>query len=114
MDWNAGLDYWITSHRMQPLDVTFFGPFKAAYRRECDLYMKSRLAEKITPYDVAFLVKKAYSSVASVSKAEAGLKATGIFPLNPDVFSEEDFLAAEVLQSEPVVIEDGAHSDGIM
>lgn len=99
-----------TSHRMQPLDVTFFGPFKAAYRRECDLFMKSRLAEKITPYDVASLVKKAYSSVASVSKGEAGFKATGIFPLNPDVFSEEDFLAAEVLQSEPVVIEDAAHS----
>lgn len=29
-----------TSHRMQPLDVTFYGPLKAAYKRECDLFLK--------------------------------------------------------------------------
>lgn len=95
-----------TSHRMQPLDVSFFGPFKAAYKRECDFFMKSHLAERITPYDVASLVKKAFSDVATMSKGEAGFKATGIFPLNPNVFTDEDFVAAEVLQSEPNVVED--------
>lgn len=69
-----------TSHRMQPLDVSFFGPFKAAYKRECDYFMKSHLAERITPYDVASLVKKAFSDVATISKGEAGFKGTGIFP----------------------------------
>lgn len=99
-----------TSHRMQPLDVSFFGPFKAAYRRECDFLMKSQLSERITPYDVASLVKKAFSSVASISKGEAGFRATGIFPINPNVFSDEDFLAAEVLQSEPIVVQDTVDS----
>lgn len=95
-----------TSHRMQPLDVSFFGPFKAAYKRECDFFMKSHLAERITPYDLASLVKKAFSDVATISKGEAGFKATGIFPLNPNVFTDEDFVAAEVLQSEPNIVED--------
>ncbi|XP_045461681.1 uncharacterized protein LOC123671731 [Harmonia axyridis] len=99
-----------TSHRMQPLDVSFFGPFKAAYRRECDLFMKSQLLQRITPYDVASLVKKAFSNVASMSKAEAGFKATGIFPINSNVFSDEDLIAAEVLQSEPIVVQDLADS----
>ncbi|GBP46359.1 hypothetical protein EVAR_36337_1 [Eumeta japonica] len=85
-------------------------PFKAAYRRECDFFMNSQLSERITPYDVASLVKKAFSSVASISKGEAGFRATGIFPINPNVFSDEDFLAAEVLQSEPIVVQDTVDS----
>ncbi|CAB3228469.1 unnamed protein product [Arctia plantaginis] len=47
-----------TSHRMQPLDVTFLGLFKVAYKREFDLFLKSRLAEKITPYDVDNAIKQ--------------------------------------------------------
>lgn len=81
-----------TSHRMQPLDVSFFGPFKAAYRRECDLFMKSQLSQRITPYDIASLIRKTFSNVASMSKGEAELKATDIFPVNPNVFSDEDFM----------------------
>ena len=42
-----------TSHRMQPLDVTFYGPLKKAYFRECDLCVKSHNFVKITPYEVA-------------------------------------------------------------
>ncbi|KAG6458750.1 hypothetical protein O3G_MSEX011032 [Manduca sexta] len=95
-----------TSHKMQPLDVSFYGPLKTAYKKECDFFMKSHRIEKITPYDVASLVKKAFNSVASISKGEAGFRSTGIFPLNPEVFTEEDFLAAEILQSENVTIHD--------
>ncbi|XP_074032566.1 uncharacterized protein isoform X1 [Leptinotarsa decemlineata] len=95
-----------TSHRMQPLDVSFFGPLKMAYKKECDLFLKSHLAEKITPYDVASLVRKAFNNVASISKGETGFRATGIFLLNPEVFTEEDFFAAETLQSENIVIQD--------
>lgn len=31
-----------TSHRMQPLDVSFYGPLKQAYYREANLFIKSR------------------------------------------------------------------------
>lgn len=46
-----------TSHRLQPLDVTFFGPLKRAYHRECDFYLKSNNFTKITPYDIAGINK---------------------------------------------------------
>ncbi|CAH4034247.1 unnamed protein product [Pieris brassicae] len=84
-----------------------------AYKKECDLFLKSHLArccrfsaEKITPYDVASLVRKAFNNVASISKGESGFRSTEIFPLNPEVFTEEDFLAEETLQSETIVIQD--------
>ena len=45
-----------TSHRIQPLDVSFFGPFKKAYNTECDGFMKKPSQDgkipKITPYDI--------------------------------------------------------------
>ncbi|KAK9886282.1 hypothetical protein WA026_015793 [Henosepilachna vigintioctopunctata] len=38
-----------------------------------------------------------------MSKGEYGFRATGIFPINPYVFSDEDFLPAQVLQIDSAV-----------
>ena len=48
-----------TLHTLKPLDVTFFGPFKAAYRKEIDNTMKREQLHKITEYDVTSLFNKA-------------------------------------------------------
>jgi hypothetical protein len=56
------------------------------------------------------LFNKAYSNVASISKGESGFRVTGIFPMKSNVFSDEDFLPAEILQDEPVVIQDNESS----
>jgi hypothetical protein len=87
-----------TSHRLQPLDVTFYGPLKAVLHRESDLLIKTKGLGKITPYDLAGVFNKAYSQVATISKGVSGFRATGIYPLNPIVFSEEDFVAVNTLQ----------------
>lgn len=89
-----------SSHRMQPLDVSFFGPLKKAFRSECDLQMKNNSFQKLTHYDVASLFNKAYSRVATIAKGIAGFKASGIFPINPNVFTNEDFLGADALNGE--------------
>lgn len=44
-----------------------------------------------------------HEAVASISKGVSGFRATGIFPLNPIVFSDEDFLPAETLNNEIIV-----------
>lgn len=38
-----------------------------------------------------------------MSYGEAGFEATGIFPINPNFYSDEDFMSDEVLQLEPSV-----------
>ncbi|XP_022163930.1 uncharacterized protein LOC111029276 [Myzus persicae] len=86
-----------TSHRLQPLDVSFFGPLKAAFKRECDLYIKSHCLVKITPYDLVELFNKAYSCVATIQKGISGFASTGIVPLNPNIFTDEDYFAAATL-----------------
>lgn len=86
-----------TSHRMQPLDVAFYGPLKNAFRKECDLFMKSHAMQKITPFDVASIFNKAYCNTATIQKGVSGFKASGIFPIDPNIFGEEDFLASNYL-----------------
>jgi hypothetical protein len=46
--------------------------------------------------DLAGLFRNAYVRVATLQKGEEGFRCTGIVPFNPDVFSEEDFIAASV------------------
>lgn len=80
-----------TSHRLQPLDTSFFGPFKCAFNRECDNFLKTNKQEKITFSDLAEIFNNAYVKVATMEKAIAGFNSTGIYPFNPDKFTKEDF-----------------------
>ena len=83
-----------TSHKIQPLDVSFYGPLKNAYYRECDLHLKITAHEKLTMYELAALFNKAYVKVATMEKSVSGFLSTGIYPLNVDKFTEDDFAPA--------------------
>ncbi|KAJ8983067.1 hypothetical protein NQ317_007109 [Molorchus minor] len=85
-----------TSHRMQPLDLTFFGPLKSAYNQECDLFLRSH--ERITTYDLAEIFNKAFIKVGTMEKAISGFRSAGIYPFQPDKFTLEDFAPASQFQ----------------
>lgn len=78
-----------TSHKLQPLDLTFFGPLKKSYANQCDLFLRKNGHEKITPYYIAEILRDAFVKVPTVGKAENGFKTSGIVPFNPNVFEEE-------------------------
>ncbi|KAJ2937697.1 hypothetical protein O0L34_g17508 [Tuta absoluta] len=84
------------SHRIQPLDVSVYGPLKTAYKQECNIFMKCNMGRRITQNDIAMLFKKAFQRVATITNAESGFAASGIYPYNPNIFTNEDFLAAEI------------------
>jgi hypothetical protein len=77
------------------------------------LFIKAKGLEKITPYDLAGIFNKAFSQVATTAKGVSGFKATGIYPLGPSVFSEEDFVAIKTLQSDNGEIVSNAHGPHI-
>ncbi|KAF2884538.1 hypothetical protein ILUMI_21631 [Ignelater luminosus] len=89
---------------ISPQDLTFYGPLKTAFNKECDLSMKTRGCQKITPYDLARLLNKAYGRVATLDKATKGFERSGIWSLNPETFGEDDFLPARNLR--PTIIAD--------
>ena len=51
-----------TSHRLQPLDVSVFGPFKRSYNKAMDNWMRTYPGKTLTIYEVPALVKEAQLS----------------------------------------------------
>ncbi|CAG9562814.1 unnamed protein product [Danaus chrysippus] len=85
-----------TTHKLQPLDRTFMKPFKDAYSQRCDLWMRTNAGCRITDYDIAGLVKEAFIKVARLDIAVSGFKCTGIHPFDRHLFSDLDYLAADM------------------
>jgi hypothetical protein len=61
------------SHKIYPLDVSFFGPLKSAYNRKCGLFMVSHVHEKIRTEDISSLLNTAYQKIAIMGEAASGL-----------------------------------------
>ena len=89
-----------STHHMQPLDRTFFGPLKQQYNKECDKWMTQHVSQRISPFDQAQLFGLAYTSVANIAKAQSGFCCTGVWPYNPDIYTDADF-APSLITDEP-------------
>ena len=53
-----------TSHRLQPLDRTFFAPLKTFYSQEADKWMINHPGQRITEFQVSRLFRGAYERAA--------------------------------------------------
>lgn len=90
-----------STHRLQPLDCTFFKSFKAAYNVACDNWLTSNPGKRISMYDIAGIVAPAYAKVASIDKAISGFAHCGLHPFDSLKFSDEDF-APSAVTDEPL------------
>ena len=80
------LAIWLhTTHKMQPLDVSVYGPFKNFYDKALDSWMRSHPGERFTIYHVAAAVNEAFLSAMTTRNIISGFKATGIWPYNPNI-----------------------------
>lgn len=86
-----------TSHKSQPLDVSFMGPLKTYYGKALNRCMKRLNGNPITAYHVAGLVNDAFTAAATVIVAQNGFRKTGIYPFNRQVFPESDYAPADFL-----------------
>ena len=77
------------SHRMQPLDVSIYGPFKRYYNAACTDWMLSNPGRALTIYDIAALSGQAYYRAFIPANITAGFSKTGIYPVNREVFTDD-------------------------
>lgn len=74
-----------SSHKMQPLDHSFFSPLKNKFVYECDKRLSHHPGRVIGQTEVAQLVNEAFKKAAS-SNAVSGIKVSGIWPIDRDIF----------------------------
>ena len=73
------------SHKLQPLDVGVYGPFKRHYSCLCDSWMSSNPGKPLSIYDVAELSGQAFQRSFTIEKITSAFKSSGIHPYNPDI-----------------------------
>ncbi|KAJ4442421.1 hypothetical protein ANN_04007 [Periplaneta americana] len=81
-----------TTHKLQPLDRMFMKPFKAAYAEASAMWMRQNAGLQITENEISGLVSTTYAKSCRLDIARNGFLCTGIHPLNPGVFTENDYL----------------------
>ena len=79
---------------MQPLDVSVYGPMKAAYKRAVHDWQTMNPGSRVTLYEMGALFGRAFDP--SFTRINSGFRAAGIFPLNKDIFDDVDFVPAAV------------------
>ena len=62
--------------------------------------MVTNPGQRITFFEMAALFGKAYSNTSTLQKAVNGFASTGLWPFDPEVFTDEDFVASLVTEEE--------------
>lgn len=83
------------SHRMQPLDVSVFGPFKKAANTFCSDWVKMNPGRVTQITDLSPIFAKALIKGACEENIMAGFEACGLWPLNRQRFGAIDFMPSE-------------------
>ncbi|XP_030759182.1 tigger transposable element-derived protein 6-like [Sitophilus oryzae] len=82
-----------TIHRMQPCDISFFKPLSSYYNQAADKWLRANHSQNITQFQVSRLLGEAYAKAASVGNAVSGFAKCGIWPLDPNVFDDNEFVS---------------------
>jgi len=95
------------SHKLQPLDRSVFRSFKTYTHKFSDSWMRTNHGRPMTIYDIPYIVKQALPMAATMSNIQSGFKVSGIWPYNPDIFTEEEFMPSFVTDR-PQEMNDGS------
>lgn len=81
------------SHKLQPLDLSVYGPFKKYYNSALNNWMLNHPSQIVTYYHVPSIVNEDFSLFLTPKNILAGFSTSGIFPFNAYNFTETDFLS---------------------
>lgn len=87
------------THKMQPLDVGFMAPFNSCFGKEIATMQQQHVAVNLQ--NLFSIFGKAFLKAAKMETAINSFKKCGIYPFNPNVFSESDFAASKRDDSTP-------------
>ncbi|XP_051244566.1 uncharacterized protein LOC127356649 [Dicentrarchus labrax] len=92
-----------TSHKMQPLDVSLYGPFKTYYNKAMDGWMRTHHGQTASIYAIPEIVHETFLSARTPRNILSGFRSAGIFPFNRDIFPQGAYA--------PSTVTDGSNPD---
>lgn len=86
------------THKMQPLDVSYFKSFMSYYDTYVNRWLKSHCGRTFGLYQIAGAVAEAFGKASAIETAVNGFRKTGIFPFNNSVFEDWEFAPSETTE----------------
>ncbi|XP_018572510.1 uncharacterized protein LOC108911918 [Anoplophora glabripennis] len=84
------------SHKLQPLDVGVYGPFKAMLKSAFNNHMATHPGKQISIYVIPLLSKQPFLASFVPKNIIKAFEACGLWPLNDHIFTEVDFQSSYV------------------
>lgn len=97
------------THRLQPLDVSVFKSINLYYDKAVATWLRDHPGRIVTEDDIGELFSTAYTQAATMANAVSGYRKAGINPFDPCIFTDEDFIAAEVTERDQQPSDDGTN-----
>ena len=88
-------------HKLQPLDIAFFGPLRTYYDQAMRKWMRLHISRPVTTWQVAELFGEAYSQAKSLRFAMKRFQASGLWHLDINVFTDSNFSAYSFTDDTP-------------
>jgi hypothetical protein len=79
-----------------PLNRSVYGAFKKFVNNASDACLRSNPGRTLTIYNIPSIVSQSLSNALTPKNIKSGFLVTGIWPLDRDVFTDEDFLPSAV------------------
>lgn len=94
--------YQVITHRLQPLNVSFFKPFNGYYTEAVEKWLRANPGQSVSQYQISALMNVSYGRAASIANAQSAFRATGIWPTDRNNFKDCDFLVAETISANAI------------
>lgn len=84
------------SHKLQPLDISVYGPLKRYYNDACNGWQMENPGQTLTIYNISRSLGMSFPKAFTTANITSGFRKPGISPFDRNAFSDDEFLGSYV------------------
>ena len=87
-----------TTHELQPMDKSVFGPFESYWDQEVLIFMRQNPGKSVGMQRFGAIFSSVCDKAATPANIKAGFRGTGIYPFKPNVISDHSYAPKWICQ----------------